>query len=119
MTATTGVVAPLEAMLNAMVKNMSPCILEQMKKYGCEILDNAGQIYGFDAEEAKRDFIYKIEHRNKVVELSIMMNPLPKIIKLNTELNDLVSEPCNYDLIDVYSIDEIPINILKNLLNFV
>jgi hypothetical protein len=89
-----------------------------MKKYGCEILDNAGQIYGFDAEEAKRDFIYKIEHRNKVVELSIMMNPLPKIIKLNTELNDLVNEPCNYDLIDVYSIDEIPIEYPKEFTKF-
>jgi len=76
MTATTGDAAPLEAMLNAMVKNMSPCILEQMKKYGCEILDNAGQIYGFDAEEAKRDFIYKIESKDKVIEFSINM---PKV----------------------------------------
>lgn len=67
-------VAQLDAMLNAMAKNLSPCILKQMKKYGCEILDNAGQIYGFDAEEAKRDLIYKIESKDKVIEFSIMMS---------------------------------------------
>lgn len=67
-------VAQLDAMLNAMAKNLSPCILKQMKKYGCEILDNAGQIYSFDAEEAKRDFIYKIESKDKALDSNIKMS---------------------------------------------
>ena len=69
-------VAQLDAMLNAMAKNLSPCILKQMKKYGCEILDNAGQIYGFDAEEAKRDFIYKIESKDKALDSNIKMSEI-------------------------------------------
>ena len=76
MTATTGVVAPLEAMLIVMTKEMSPCIIEQMKKYGCEILDNAGQIYGFYAEEAKRGFIYKIESKDKALDSNIKMSEI-------------------------------------------
>ena len=65
MTATTGVVAPLDAtMFNVM-----------MKKYGGELLDAAGEKYGFDAEEAKSVLISNNnEPKNKVIELSIKMN---------------------------------------------
>jgi hypothetical protein len=82
MTATTGVVAPLDAtMFNVMMKKYGG---ELMKKYGGELLDAAGEKYDFDAEEAKRDFIYKIESKDKAIELSIKMeHSIPKPIVEN------------------------------------
>lgn len=49
-----------------------------MTKYGGALLDAAGEKYGFDAEKAKMSLIYKIEHKNKVVELSTMMSESPQ-----------------------------------------
>ena len=93
MTATTGVVAPLEAMLIAMTKEMSPCIIELMKNYGCDILDKAGQIYGFDAEEAKTILIYKkIESNVKLLSYTNSQTAKNGYKEEELVCNDLIDE---------------------------
>jgi hypothetical protein len=70
MTATTGVVAPSEAMFNVMMKELPSCvsesILERMKEYGDALLDAAGAKYGFDAEEASSSLISNNESKDKI-----------------------------------------------------
>ena len=83
MTATTGVVAPSEAMFNVMMKELPSCvrepILERMKEYGVALLDAAGEKFGFDAEEASSSLISNNESKDKAIELSIKMSEIQSV----------------------------------------